>query len=61
MSPLYQPDFDAECRICSTSPCVLVINHTQPSTELCGLCFFSNPRMLHWEDWNDNESDEPSP
>jgi hypothetical protein len=38
----YHPDFRCECRLCGTSPCVVVEGHEQPDTELCGTCFFAD-------------------
>lgn len=49
----YHPDFDAECRICGASPCVVVDNHPQGDTELCGIHFFSDRSMIDWELWNE--------
>lgn len=53
----YHPDFSAECRLCGTSPTVLVANHPQPDTNLCGVCFFHLPEMVDWEKWPDNDQD----
>lgn len=55
MANIYQPDFAAACRLCGTSPCVLVVGHVQPQTELCGRHYFDDAEMLHWEDWNERE------
>lgn len=49
----YHPDFDAECRICGTSPCVVVDGHGQPDTELCGWHFFHDRVMQDWSLWNE--------
>lgn len=54
----YKPDFDEECRICGASPCVQVVGHVQPDTELCGIHFFKNLSMKDWELWNDNQLDD---
>lgn len=51
----YQPDFDASCRICGSSPCVIVVGHIQPETELCGTHFFSDRMMRDWEEWNNED------
>lgn len=51
----YHPDFDSECRICGTSPCVIVAGHVQPHTYLCGPHFFADPQMIHWDDWNETD------
>lgn len=48
----YVPDFDAECRVCGTSPCVIIIGHIQPDTELCGCCFFNDRSMIDPDEWN---------
>lgn len=50
---MYQPDFTAECRLCGTSPCVVVVGHSKPDTELCGPHFFANQEAVDWEEWND--------
>lgn len=49
----YHPDFSAECRLCGSSPCVVVEDHLQPDTELCGVCFFGDRLMIDWDLWND--------
>ena len=49
---IYQPDFQSECRICGTSPTVVVQGHTVPNTELCGPHFFKDRVMVDWELWN---------
>ena len=54
----YHPDFDQECRLCGASPCVVVDGHEKPDTELCGPHFFSDPKAVDWEIWNDKESDD---
>lgn len=54
----FHPDFEAECRFCGTSPCVIVDGHEQPDTELCGAHFFSSLEMLDWELWNSFEEEE---
>ncbi len=48
----YAPDFQAECRLCGTSPCVVVLSHPFPDTDLCGVCFFNSAEMLDWTEWN---------
>ena len=56
---MYHPDFEAECRICGTSPTVVVDNHIQGETFLCGVCFFGDRLMMDWEEWNEeSESTE---
>ena len=60
LSPTYLPDFEASCRICGASPCVLVVNHVQGDTDLCGPHFFADDSMHDWEDWNDSDDqDQP--
>lgn len=54
----FHPDFEASCRICGTSPCVVVANHPVPDTDLCGPHFFHNTEMNQWEDWNEEYSGE---
>ena len=49
----YHPDFDTECRLCGATPCVVVVGHKQPRTELCGPHFFHDSRMVDWELWNE--------
>jgi hypothetical protein len=55
----YQPDFEAECRICLTSPTVKVqdpqnlILHINQFTDLCGVCFFLDHKMVDWQLWNE--------
>lgn len=51
----YHPDFEEECRICGTSPTVIVEGHVQPDTYLCGCCFFKDKSMIDWTLWNDDE------
>jgi hypothetical protein len=53
----YHPDFDAPCRICGNSPCVVVDGHSCPDTELCGACFFHDHSMIDWSLWNNIEVD----
>ena len=50
----FHPDFELECRLCGTSPCVIVVNHVQSQTNLCGCCFFNDRSMLDWEEWNNS-------
>ena len=59
---MYQPDFDNECYICGTTPCVIVTSHLhKPHTELCGAHFFKDPAMIYWQEWNEEpETQEPS-
>ena len=49
----FAPDFQSECSICGTSPTVVVLEHIQPNTELCGICFFQDRRMIDFELWNE--------
>jgi hypothetical protein len=49
----YHPDFDQECRICGASPTVVVDNHPQGETELCGQHFFNDRSMAEWDLWNE--------
>lgn len=59
MAERFEPDFDTECRICGTSPCVIVVGHKHmPHTDLCGRHFFDDTAMINWELWNDVESTE---
>jgi hypothetical protein len=58
METFYYPDFDSECRICGTSPCVVVAGHSQPKTELCGFHFFHSREMIDHEVWNEAEIEE---
>ncbi len=55
ISSLYHPDFTSECRICGTSPTVVVDGHPQGETLLCGICFFGDRAMIEWELWDDEE------
>lgn len=55
---MYHPDFTAECRICGTSPCVVVDGHSKPDTELCGQHFFLLPSAVNWEEWEDLSHDD---
>jgi hypothetical protein len=50
---IFHPNFDYECRICGASPCVIVDDHNQGETELCGSHFFNDPSMIEWELWNE--------
>lgn len=53
------PNFEEECRICGTSPCVVVMGHKQPDTQLCGTHFFNDKARKDWESWNEApETDE---
>lgn len=52
-SVTYQPNFARECRECGSSPTVIVIEHIQPETDLCGCCFFGDHRMVDYDLWND--------
>lgn len=52
---IYYPDFESDCAICGTRPCVIVEDHSQPYTDLCGPCFFSDRMMVDWERWNDQQ------
>ena len=54
----YAPDFEEACRICGTSPCVVVVGHEQPDTELCGIHFFNKAWMQDWETWNEIEEED---
>jgi hypothetical protein len=57
---LYQPDMEAECRLCGASPCVIVYdpeNRHNHKTELCGRHFFSDRLMVDWELWNDQREE----
>jgi hypothetical protein len=54
----FRPDFETDCRLCGTSPCVRAEGHPQPDTDLCGVCFFDSPDMNDWNDWNTDEETE---
>ena len=54
---IYHPDFQTECRICGTTPTVVVEGHPQPDTELCGACFFHDRLMTDWSEWNNQPED----
>jgi hypothetical protein len=54
----YSPDFEAECRICGFSPCVVVFRHPSPDTDLCGPHFFNDQEMIDWNLWNDPKETE---
>jgi hypothetical protein len=54
----YQPDFQAECRICSSTPCVIVVGHPQGNTDLCGVCFFGTYQMTTWTEWNNDQDND---
>lgn len=58
----FQPDFQSDCRICGTSPCVIVVGHPQPETSLCGIHFFLDGTAADWQEWNEreDESDQPT-
>jgi hypothetical protein len=58
MQLFYEPDFDLECRLCGTTPTVKILNHSVQETELCGLCFFSEPLMIDWSFWNEEQNSE---
>lgn len=49
----YHPDFSSRCRLCDTAPTVVVEDHLQPDTELCGTCFFGDRLMVDWSLWNE--------
>jgi hypothetical protein len=51
----YFPDFEEECYVCGTKPCVVVLGHVQPDTQLCGVCFWGDPEMTDWSLWNDED------
>ena len=55
---MFHPDFDTECRICGTTPTVVVEGHVQPQTELCGICFWQDSSMFDWTIWNDREDED---
>jgi hypothetical protein len=53
----YFPDWESECRLCDTSPCVIVFDselRTNSATELCGTCFFADRLMIDPERWNED-------
>lgn len=54
---MFQPNFKIECAICGTVPTVVVLDHIQPQTELCGVCFFQSRLMKDWSEWNVAEED----
>lgn len=50
----FEPDFDSYCRECGATPCVVVVDHEhKPHTDLCGVHFFQDRRMVDWDLWND--------
>jgi hypothetical protein len=49
----YYPDFEASCRICGASPCVVVAKHSMSNTDLCGPHFFDSVDMIDWQNWNE--------
>lgn len=52
---MYAPDFTSDCRICGTSPTVVVLHHKyEPHTDLCGPHFFNDPQMTDWDQWPTN-------
>lgn len=51
--PMYHPDFRSECKLCGHSPTVIVEGHICPDTELCGVDFFADKRMVDWNLWNE--------
>ncbi len=53
----YKPDFDNDCRICGTSPTVIVVEHPVPQTDLCGPHFFNDRLMIDPDLWNDQMED----
>lgn len=57
MTNSYHPDFETECRLCGTKPCVVVDGHITPDTELCGTCFFGDRSMVDWDLWNNQQED----
>lgn len=59
MAPEFIPDFSSSCRICGTSPCVVVTDHGQGETELCGRCFFAAEGMEDWENWPEGDDSTP--
>lgn len=61
MSQSFHPDFTASCHICGSSPCVVVNNHPQGDTELCGPCFFLDAAMFDWNEWNQQELESDAP
>jgi hypothetical protein len=52
---MYWPDWEDECRLCGTTPCVIVEGHVQPHTQLCGPHFFHDHDMTDWTLWNDQD------
>lgn len=57
---MYYPDWDGICRICGTSPTVIVAGHPHmPDTELCGVHFWHDQEMVDWQEWN-NQEDPPT-
>ena len=51
---LYQPDHDCECRECGRTPCVHVVGHLHPDTELCAVHFFLDRGKLDPDTWNED-------
>jgi len=52
---MFHPDFEEECYLCGTIPCVIVEGHVQPRTRLCGPHFFHDHDMTDWSLWNDQQ------
>ena len=53
----YQPDFEAECEKCGTSPCVTIVGAVAiHEPDLCGPCYFEDPMMLDYWLWNEVEN-----
>jgi len=53
----FKPNFENDCRICGTTPTVVVPEHPVPETDLCGICFFQDHAMIDSELWNDQIED----
>lgn len=57
---MFTPNFQGECRICGTSPTVVVPEHECPETNLCGPHFFNETEMFDWDLWIDKPPVEES-
>jgi len=56
----FHPDFEANCRVCDRTPCVVVYDaesRCNSGTELCGVCFWRDRSMIDHERWNDKENE----
>ena len=54
---IYKPNFNVECHLCGTTPTVEIQGHVVPQTQLCGVHFFQDGRMIDWDEWNNKPED----